>query len=1015
VRYQYGYANYGNDQSNEMIPFLHTISVPSATGSGLATATINYNSMGEVTSTSDANGNQTIYTPATAGSPPTYQTNSGRVQIKDIHGNLVLQYDKYFNSQMSQTKLLNAAGQAVWTRSYGDPNDPYRVSSMTDGNGRTWSYTWDQFGHLTSERTPKSLTITRAYSYSQFSLGELTSITTGSKTATSYTYYEPSGMPHTLSTPIPGQSGTGSTQTTTYTYDGVGNILSIVRPGNNTGSRQTSYGYTTDGTYSQPERLRQPITVTDSLGKITHLRYDTQDNLTSATDPLGNVRQLSYDISNHLAVLTKPATMQSGTGNATVRLTYQYPNGPIDQLQEYDESNLLVSTLSYTYGLEGELLGNTGPSENRSVTYDAAYHKLTLADGNGSTSHFTYDLSGRKLSVSHPGTSGANYDQVHFTSYDAVNNLLSRTDGNGQVTNYVYGDADGMLSQVNYPGQAPFNVGRGYDRYDRMTSISDSTGSETVSYDDLNLQTATARSYTGLPAQTTTYTYWPDESRNTMVNPAGTWSYTYDADGRYRGMSSPAGSSSATYFDNGWQSSRTLPNGATTSYTYNAVGKFSSLTNDTSGSAVLSQFSAFTYDGSFRLTGLTAMVPGASNEAGATSWAYDSSDRMTSEISQRLGGYSESFGYDGAGNPTTFDSLTEGFNADNQQTGSTFTYDGNGNPTTYAGATLAFDPENHVSSFGSALSATYRADGHRATKTNSSGTNYYLYDRGKPIVELSGTGSITALNVYAPDGLVARQQAGTWTFYAFDQQGNVAQRLDSSQNVMSNSCYDAFGFDARWGYIYDRETGYYLAGLRYYNPATGRWLNRDPVGFGGGVSLYSYVSDNPHALDPNGLFLSSCTASPENEALCAETLRDIGEGGEGVGEGPILPAPPIPPGSGPVAPPPCPPLEEPPPWFPPDGPTQGPIEEPPPWFPPDDPAPPIDPPSGPPDEGGGGGDDDGDPDPDCASWAATVVLANGLTGTDAGDALYNALYNLCMDGGAGGDGPPRQLPPNYYD
>jgi RHS repeat-associated protein len=44
---------------------------------------------------------------------------------------------------------------------------------------------------------------------------------------------------------------------------------------------------------------------------------------------------------------------------------------------------------------------------------------------------------------------------------------------------------------------------------------------------------------------------------------------------------------------------------------------------------------------------------------------------------------------------------------------------------------------------------------------------------------------------------------------------------------------------------YDDETGFYYFGYRYYNPETGRWLNRDPIEERGGLNLYGYVNNNP--------------------------------------------------------------------------------------------------------------------------------------------------------------------------
>ena len=42
----------------------------------------------------------------------------------------------------------------------------------------------------------------------------------------------------------------------------------------------------------------------------------------------------------------------------------------------------------------------------------------------------------------------------------------------------------------------------------------------------------------------------------------------------------------------------------------------------------------------------------------------------------------------------------------------------------------------------------------------------------------------------------------------------------------------------------DQETGLNYYGYRYYNPSTGRWINRDPIEEGGGLNLYGFVVNN---------------------------------------------------------------------------------------------------------------------------------------------------------------------------
>jgi RHS repeat-associated protein len=42
----------------------------------------------------------------------------------------------------------------------------------------------------------------------------------------------------------------------------------------------------------------------------------------------------------------------------------------------------------------------------------------------------------------------------------------------------------------------------------------------------------------------------------------------------------------------------------------------------------------------------------------------------------------------------------------------------------------------------------------------------------------------------------------------------------------------------------DAETGYSYYGYRYYNPVTGRFINRDPIEEQGGANLYGFCYNN---------------------------------------------------------------------------------------------------------------------------------------------------------------------------
>ncbi|MFZ1082850.1 MAG: RHS repeat-associated core domain-containing protein [Candidatus Kryptoniota bacterium] len=86
--------------------------------------------------------------------------------------------------------------------------------------------------------------------------------------------------------------------------------------------------------------------------------------------------------------------------------------------------------------------------------------------------------------------------------------------------------------------------------------------------------------------------------------------------------------------------------------------------------------------------------------------------------------------------------------------------------------------------------------------------------------------------------------------------GMVVQRMDYDEfgNVVydSNPGFQPFGFA---GGLYDLDTKLVRFGARDYDAGTGRWTNRDPILFGGGVSnLYEYcINDPTNFFDFSGL------------------------------------------------------------------------------------------------------------------------------------------------------------------
>ncbi|MBI0329105.1 RHS repeat-associated core domain-containing protein [Burkholderia plantarii] len=56
------------------------------------------------------------------------------------------------------------------------------------------------------------------------------------------------------------------------------------------------------------------------------------------------------------------------------------------------------------------------------------------------------------------------------------------------------------------------------------------------------------------------------------------------------------------------------------------------------------------------------------------------------------------------------------------------------------------------------------------------------------------------------------------------------------------------------GQYFDRETGLHYNRHRYYDPTSGRFVSKDPIGLVGSINVYAYGSNNPIGrVDPLGL------------------------------------------------------------------------------------------------------------------------------------------------------------------
>jgi RHS repeat-associated protein len=200
-----------------------------------------------------------------------------------------------------------------------------------------------------------------------------------------------------------------------------------------------------------------------------------------------------------------------------------------------------------------------------------------------------------------------------------------------------------------------------------------------------------------------------------------------------------------------------------------------------------------------------------------------------------------------------------------------FSYDDQGNrtgatPPTGGTTALGYDQANRLTSFDAASTATtytYDGDGLRTSKTVNGLTTTYMWDLTGEVPLLLTEG--TTAYVYGPGGLPLEQISGTdVTYYHQDQLGSTRALTDASGTVAATYSYDPSGnltgssgsITSPLGYAgeyADPESGLVYLRARYYDPATGQFLTRDPEEPVTGTP-YAYVGGDPlNRTDPFGL------------------------------------------------------------------------------------------------------------------------------------------------------------------
>ncbi len=616
-----------------------------------------------------------------------------------------------------------------------------------------------------------------------------------------------------------------------YEYDAVGNpTKTVVAP--------STLGLTTSTTY---DSLYRPKTSTDPKAGVVTLDYNGADRLTKVTDPRSLITQYP----------------RNGLGDAT-------------------------SLISPETGTAGH-------------TFDAAGNLKTRTDSRSVLSTYTYDVLNRPTRVVHSQTGFTSethnwaYDQTGTGYANGVNRLTSTTHPTGR-TQYQY-DAQGRITsdaqRINAAtGANTANITRTvsytYDAAGKVTSITYPSGRKlTIAYNSGGQPSSISLAKDGTSAATALIS-------NIQWEPFGaprSWNWQ---------MATGTQAQSWSYDTNG-RLTRYRLGDRVRDLAYDAADRLTGYThyNAATAAAVPSLNQSFSYDELGRISSSTV---GTSS----TAISYDANgNRVTSQLNTTASNYTT---------PTTNNRLTATTNP-----ARTITYDSAGNPTGITGDTASSYTATYnlagrlatLTKAGATTTYAYDNDGRRIRKFISSGTGagaastvLFAYDQNDQLIgEYSSTGAAIReyvwlgnmpIAIFTPDTVATNPPL---VYYVHTDHLNTPRVVVNKANQIrwrwlaepfgttapenNPASLGVFTQNLRFpGQYADQESGLFYNHWRYFDPATGRYTQSDPIGLKGGMNTYSYVGSAPTGyVDPFGLE-KIILLGPNDFAMQSAAARD---------------------------------------------------------------------------------------------------------------------------------------------
>jgi len=801
----------------------------------------------------------------------TYDTRGNTLTRTDAPGTSIEKavtytYDPNFSKVLTETvkSVVDPAQNKVITNTY-DTNGNLLTTTETGllGNATTFSYTttftYDSNGRIKTIDGPRTdVSDITTYSYDS-ATGNLLSVAQPLIGTTTYSNHDQLGNPQTITDP--------NGNATTYTYDTNGRVLTVKAAGD---TAATQYFYVSGSggcsscggsgstdkidhiilpegntIYYTYDTLGNLITIKDNQNNTINYTYDSAGNrlkeeIKDASNTLQKTLSYQYDALNRLSKVTNPDSTYTQYG-------YDYHGNRISA------KDPKTNTTTYAYDALNRLITVIQPGTvTTAYTYDTSSNLASVKDANNNTTTYKYDDKGRVYQTISPDTGTTTY------TYDPAGNMTSKKDATNTTITYQY-DAVNRLTKIDFPTDTDIVYiydsclnGKGL-----LCSMTDSLGTTAYEYTPKGQLRKETKVIDGV-TYVIQYSYDMNRNLKTMTYPSGrVITYNYANDKAVSVLNNAANlATNINYKPFGGLSSITYGNGIIGTVNYDNQYRISSIT----ASPVMS-LNYSSYDSNGNITAINNTLDVAKNK----SFSYDSLDRLSTAAAPGIWG-TLTWTYDGVGNRQmeNLNSYTyrTGTNKLSSANGKAYNYDNNGNTTEESSRVFVYnDNQRLVRVVDAGVTKgeyTYNANAQRVKKIVNGKTTVFHYDlRGQLIAESDNTGATTAEYVYLNSKPLAKIDLSGTNYIHNDHLGTPVAMTAATRAKVWEITTKPFGNGATItgtanlnlrfpGQYFDAETGMNYNYYRDYNPEIGRYLQSDLSGINKGFNhLYAFVGNNP--------------------------------------------------------------------------------------------------------------------------------------------------------------------------